>query len=448
MLLQLKNNNKLPIIISSLSGLLFGIDTGNIAGSLAFIKKEFSTSIMQDEIVVSITILMAFLSSFLLGRLIDKIGQRNSLIYCSIMFAIGALLGTYSRSLAEVIIARGILGVAIGVSSFVTPSYISEITPARDRGKLVLINSITITLGECIAFLAGYFLCSNGVENWRSMFLLGFLPATVLFAGMVFMPHSPRWLFLQDKPDQAFEILKRYDPINAQSILNKVKSSLTNYSNSSLFELLKSKKFKTPLFIGITLGVLQQFFGINAMMYYGPSIFQKAGFVKHGDQMLLTFVLGLTNTLITLMLGIYIDRVGRRKFLMIGSLLACFSLLCVSTAFHSNYHFKGLIIIICMILYICGYCMSVGSLFWLVISEIFPLQIKGFGMGLATSIQWLANFLNVAFFLSAIEKFHPSFVFIIYSCLCFLTYLFSKYFVPETKNLSLEDISCEATELI
>lgn len=405
----------LSTIIAASAGFLFGFDTGNIAGALIFITRTFHTSIIQNEWIVSLTVLGAFLSAIISGKAVDLYGRKTLLIFAALLYATGALLATMSESVSQLMLARFILGCAIGISSYTAPLYISEISPARFRGFFVLLNGVAITGGEAIAYGLDYHFSFH--QNWRAMFFLGLIPAIILGVGMCFMPYSPRWLMMITSTTGTFKTL------------------------------INNPAYRRLLLIGVALGIFQQFFGINTVMYYGPTIFQQAGFHSAPSAILLTFYMGLVNTAMTVVTCLTIDRFGRRALLMIGSIIAALSLMILSLLFHAgiNHSWQGTAMVISMITYIIGYCISVGSLFWLIISEIFPLSVRGQAMSIATAIQWLANFLVSLSFLSLLNDVGASITFGMYALVCFASVIFTYLCIPETKQMSLEEIEMRCT---
>jgi SP family galactose:H+ symporter-like MFS transporter len=425
--------------IGALGGLLFGYDTGVISGALIFIKQTFHTTILMQETIVSSVVLGALIGAISSGHLADKFGRRTMLMAAAAAFIIGTIGSSLSYNVYSLIISRFIIGLAIGISSYTTPLFISEMAPANYRGSLVLLNAITITGGEAIAFLVDYALAPS--QSWRLMFMSGILPAICLFIGMLLLPETPRWLVLKGLIKKARIILRqiRYQ----QSIDNELNDIKNSFSlQNSHWRQLFSKKIRPVLFIGIALGIFQQFFGINTVMYYGPTIFQAAGFANTSAQLLATFGMGVMNTIMSIFCVLLVDRMGRRKLLLIGSAVAGISLVIVGLAFKGSAHSSILqwVTIIGMIIYIAGYCISVGSLFWLMIAEIFPLSIRGLGMSLATAIQWGANFVVSITFLSIISTFGAASTFWLYASMCILCFIYCYLWVPETKGVPLEEI--------
>ncbi len=429
----------LSIIVAASAGFLFGFDTGNIAGALVFIARDFHASALQSEWIVSITIFAAFLGAVFSGKAVDVYGRKSLLIFSGFLYVIGTVFCTVSQSIVDLVMARFILGLAIGVSSYTAPLYISEIAPAQFRGFFVLLNGVAITSGEAIAYGLDYHFSFN--QDWRNMFLVGIIPAIIFCIGTRFMPCSPRWLVTKGKTREAKKILlKFYKPAKAENELLEIQKP--SIQSENLISIIKNKSYKRLLFIGISLGIFQQFFGINVVMYYGPFIFEKAGFHSASSDILLTFYLGVVNTVLTIITGLIIDRFGRRKLLMIGSVIAGCSLFTLSALFHIGIHYpwQGMMMMICMVTFIIGYCISVGSLFWLIISEIFPLSIRGQAMSIATATQWLANFAVSLSFLSLLNTIGPSITFSMYASVCCMAVIFTYFYVPETKRSTLEDI--------
>ena len=425
----------LTVTIAATAGLLFGFDTGNIAGALIFIQHSFHTSTFENELIVSITVLGAFVGAIFSGTKVERYGRRYMLLCSAVLFITGTIAAAVSHNVTELIISRGILGLAIGISSYTAPLYISEIAPAQYRGRFVLLNGVAITLGETLAFLFDYWLSTG--EHWRWMIAIGVVPAVVLLIGMFFMPESPRWLIKKNKVQQAVSILKR---LNGQVVKDEIAEiqAVLQQTKVSMLSMLHSKKLRKPLVIGVVLGILQQFFGINTIMYYGPFIFKEVGIHSASDQIFATFLMGLINMVMTILTGMYVDRLGRRALLMWGSLLSGVSLLVLVLLFRYPTYGQSSIFLIVMMFYIIGYCISVGSLFWLIISEIFPMDVRSIAMSFVTSIQWLANFIVSLSFLSMLDHLGNQITFLCYAAVCFISFIFAFYIVPETKGMSLE----------
>ncbi|MBP9769115.1 MAG: sugar porter family MFS transporter, partial [Burkholderiales bacterium] len=362
----------ITVCISATCGLLFGFDTSIIAGASPFIQTEFNASNFQLEMVVSSCVLGALFGALLSGKLSDNLGRKKVLIITGLIFILGTVIAALAYSIEHLITGRFILGFAVGMGSFATPMFIAEIAPAQSRGKLVLWNGAFLTGGQVLAFLVNYSLTESG--NWRLMIFSGIIPAFVLTIGMFFMPESPKWLLIKGKESLALKILERIrgSKTLATQELALIKTTLN--INKAKFSELFSKTLRPVLFIGLLLGIFQQFMGINTVMYYGPHIMKQIGFSDATTQMFGTLGLGITNFVFTVITLMFIDKLGRRKFLLIGSMIAALSLF--TMVFLLSNTISGAtayLALFCLITYIIGYCISVGSLFWLMISEIFPL---------------------------------------------------------------------------
>lgn len=437
-----RNNQFLLIMtasIAALGGFLFGYDTGIISGALMFIQQDYPMSTFTQECVVSSVVLGALIGALFSGRLADHYGSKNMLLYLAILFIIGTLIATFAFDVFSIIAGRFIIGVAIGITSYISPLFISEMAPAKRRGQLVLLNGFMITSGEAIAFLVDYALVPS--QSWRTMFFTGLLPAILLFFGMLAIPPSPRWLILKGEDKKARDVL---------GVLRANKDIEAEYTEiTSLIKLEKgswselfSPMIKPVLLIGLGLGVLQQFVGINAVMYYGPIIFKTAGFNSDSSQIFATFCMGLINTIMSLIAVLIVDKVGRRRLLLTGTFIACISLGIIGALFTyaTESPLLAWLTFAFMMVYIVGYSISLGSLFWLIISEIYPLNIRSRAMGFASAMQWAASFLITMSFLTILNTMGPASTFILFTLMCALSFWFSYYLVPETKGISLEHI--------
>jgi sugar porter (SP) family MFS transporter len=425
--------------IGALGGLLFGYDTGVIAGALRFINAQYHLSIWMQEAVVSSVVIGAIIGAMTSGKLADLYGRRSMMIVAAIAFVIGTFFTSFGEAVYDLILGRCIAGFAIGISSYTAPLFISEMAPTKARGTLVLINAITITGGEALAFIVDYWLTPSA--SWRLMFGLGLIPAFLLLFGMIILPETPRWLILNGKFDRNKSSLAEFFDLKKLEYLTEEIQKNTNTAKAKLRDLF-APNTRRVLIIGLALGIFQQFFGINTVMYYGPSIFQAAGFQTAEGQILATFFFGCINTVMSLVCMLIIDKIGRRKLLLSGSLIAACSLSVVAYALHhiTSWPAAKWLAFAALIAFISGYCISVGSLFWLMIAEIFPLNLRGLGMSIATSAQWIANFIVSMTFLSILNAIGPDNTFWLYAMVCLLCFIYCYCQVPETKGVSLEII--------
>jgi len=425
--------------IGALGGILFGFDTGVISGALQFVNQSFHLSTVTKELLVSCVVLGALFGALMSGRLADAFGRRRMLIVAALAFILGTLITVFSTHVNELIAGRFILGLAIGVTSYTTPLFISEMAPASVRGSLVLMNAIMITGGEAIAYLVDYALTPT--HSWRLMFAAGLIPAILLFIGMLALPSTPRFLVLKGLFPKAKKVLGkiRYNK-NIEFEFQQIKKSCEQKKGA--WNELFSAKLKPVLIIGVGLGILQQFVGINTVMYYGPVIFKAAGFHGTKAAILATFGMGIVNTVMSMVGFLIVDKVGRRRLLLIGSSIAAISLIVVGFCFKvsTSTALSSWSALVAMVFYIAGYCLSVGSMFWLIISEIYPIHVRGLAMSFVTAIQWGANFVVAMSFLSILNFFGASFTFWLYALMSGICFLFCYYLVPETTGVSLEKI--------
>ena len=304
-------------VISALGGLLFGYDTGVISGAILFVKQEFALSPTVEELVVSAVLLGALIGAGIGGPLGDKAGRRKTLIIAATIFALGAIGTSLSPNVAFLVAGRIIVGLAIGVASFTAPLYLSEISPAKIRGRLVAFNQLALTIGIVISYLVDYAFSASA--DWRIMFGLAAVPAAILGVGMFLMPDSPRWLIMDSKSSEAKKVLLRIDPAkNPDKDISDIERSL-KLQKTGWHELF-GPMVKPALIIGIGLAIFQQITGINTVIYYAPTIFQFAGIASASNAILVTAIVGVVNVVLTGVAVALLDKVGRRPLLLIGSL--------------------------------------------------------------------------------------------------------------------------------
>jgi SP family galactose:H+ symporter-like MFS transporter len=425
--------------ISALGGLLFGYDTGVISGAVLFVKQQFGLSTAMEEVVTSIVLLGAIAGAAVGGMLADRLGRRRVIIGTAATFVLGAASTALAPTIAWLIGSRLVVGVAIGVASFSSPLYISEVAPARIRGAMVGLNQVALTAGIVISYLVDYALSGGGL--WRWMFGLAVVPAMILGVGMFFMPESARWLVSRGKQGQARAVLER---IRATP---QVDDELREIQESERFQASDWSELRKPglrpaLVVGIGLAIFQQVTGINTVIYYAPTIFQFAGMSAPAVAILATAGVGLVNLLTTIVAVRLIDRVGRRPLLLVGLAGMVVSLGVLGLAFLLPNLSNALpwLALGGLVLYVGSFAVGLGPVFWLLISEIYPLQVRGLAMSLATLANWGANLLVALTFLSLVQAIGRAPTFWLYGVLGIGCWLFSYFWVPETKGRSLEEI--------
>jgi SP family galactose:H+ symporter-like MFS transporter len=427
------------VSVAALGGLLFGYDTGVISGAILFIKKSFSLSPQLQEIVVSAVLVGAVIGAVTGGRLADRFGRRRLIILSAVIFSIGAVATALAPLISLLIAGRIVVGIAIGIASFIAPMYISELAPARVRGSLVSVNQLAITVGIVVSYLVDY--AFSGLGAWRMMLGLAAVPSIILALAMWRLPSSPRWLVARGSMDKARSVLgriRRSSEIDAE--VKEIKRSLEKQKGSGV--LLSHPMLRMALFVGIGLAVFQQLTGINTVIYYAPTIFEFAGFKTAGFSILATVGVGLVNVAFTLLAIRLIDRVGRRPLLLGGVAGQIVGLVILGLAFqlHQLARFIGYIAVASLAIYVASFAIGLGPVFWLMISEIYPLKVRGAAMSLATVVNWGVNLAVAVTFLTLVGAVGRPGTFWIYAGIGIAAWLFFYFLVPETRGKSLEEI--------
>lgn len=429
---------QLVCAIAALTGLLFGFDTGIISGALLFIEKSFPLSTVMKELIVSSVLVGAMLGSLSSGRLTDYYGRRKIILIISSLFIIGTLIASLAPSVNAILFGRLVIGIAIGIGSYTAPLYIAEVAPQEWRGGLVSLNQLAITLGILCSYLINY-VFTDTEASWRIMFAIGLIPAILLGIGMLFLPESPRWLAKQKKFDLAKKTLvylRRTKYIDHE--LTEIKNSL-NLREAKMTEIF-SPWIRPVLFLGIMLGFFQQVTGINTIIYYAPVIFQIAGFQDVSSSILATVGIGVVNVIATIFAVFYLDKIGRRRLLLSGLLGMAISLLALGFAFQLGINSLRAIAVLSTFIYVICFAFSLGAMLWLLVSEIFPLEVRGAAMSVAVFSCWLWNFVVSATFLSLLNALGPTNTFMLYAAMCIVGFVYCYYKAPETKGISLEKI--------
>jgi len=443
--LKSKHTENLLIIyviafVAALAGLLFGYDTGVISGAILFLKDQFNLTSVLVEKVVSSVLLGAVMGAAFSGAVADKLGRRRSIVITGILFSLGAIGSAFASSIPVLIACRFMIGLAIGVASYVAPLYISEISPADVRGALVSLNQLMITCGIVVSYLVDYAL-TLGRDEWRWMFGLGAVPAVILLIGMIFLPESPRWLVSRGFIDKARKVLTRTGAgKSADTEIDNITKTLSE--KKCCWREVFQPWVRPALLVGIALAFFQQATGINTIIYYAPTIFEFAGFGSHRVAILATVGVGAVNVLMTLVAIWLLDKVGRKPLLYVGMTGMVLSLAVLGIAFYlpSMSGFLKWIAVGSVVVYIASFAISLGPIFWLMIAEIYPLKIRGRAMSLATVANWGFNMLVAATFLTLIEKLGKAGTFWLFSFVAVLGIVYCYFFVPETKGYTLEEI--------
>ncbi len=427
---------------AALGGLLFGYDTGVISGALLFLRVAFHLSHLMQGVVTSIALAGAAGGAAVAGTLADRFGRRPILIVTAAIFVAGALVSALSVNLPMLLAGRLLVGVGIGGASMLTPLYLAEIAPAARRGALVSFNQLAVTSGILISYLVGYALASSGA--WRWMLGLGGVPGVILGVGMLLLPETPRWLAGHGHMDETKAALRRLrgPKANIEPELAALRADLNADAKAKPENQLSHAAARLPLIVGVGLAVFQQVTGINTVIYFAPQIFEASGLSSAAVAILATAGIGVVNVVMTALAIWLVDRVGRRPLLLFGMGGMGVSL-CVLAAGSMLGHgpLLGWLTAGGLAAYVGFFAVGLGPVFWLLISEIFPLAIRGRGMSAATIANWLANLLVALTFLDLVDVLGRPGVFFTYAALSFAAVLFAYRLVPETKGLSLEAIA-------
>ncbi len=429
----------LATAISALGGMLFGYDIGVISGAILFIKEEFRLSPGMEEIVVSSVLLGSLVGALVGGFLADRFGRRRLLIVTAIVFGLGAIGAALAPGTAGLIAARIVAGAAIGVASFVAPLYISEIAPVAIRGRLVSINQVALTSGIVISYFVDY--AFAGSQAWRWMFALAVVPAGAFGIGLMFIPDSPRWLAARGHADLARTVLMRIrGPEQVEGELREIQQSVAQQEGH--WSELLSPLLRPMMVVGVGLAIAQQITGINTVIYYAPTIFKFAGFSSASVAILASVGVGIVNVVLTVVAMQLIDRVGRRPLLLASLAGMTVSLFVLGLAFALPQlsGSLGWIAVVSLMVYVGSFAVGLGPVFWLVLSEIYPLSIRGRAMSVGTAANWSANLLVALSFLTLTQVLGKTSTFWLYAVVAIGSWLFAYYLVPETRGKTLEQI--------
>ena len=426
--------------VAALGGLLFGYDTGVISGAILFITKQFSLSATMEEIVVSSVLVGAVAGAIIGGALTGRFGRRKMIILAGIIFTASALGTALAPTVSLLIAARVVSGIGIGIASFISPMYIAELVPAKVRGSLVAVNMLAITSGIMVAYLVDYAFSSSG--GWRYMFGLAAIPSIALIIGMWRLPDSPRWLISKSKVEQARQILQRARTVSDVSPeITDIQKSMEKQGAGGLKGLFQPS-LRMPMIVGLGLAVFQQITGINTVIYYAPTIFKFAGITAAGTAILagagLTMVMWLFHVLAIFLM----DRVGRRPLLLVGVAGQIIGLAILGAAFQFQQlaSFKSYVAIGGLVIYVACFAFGLGPIFWLLISEIYPLKVRGAAMSAVTVTNWALNLVVAVTFLTLVGVLGHAGTFWLYGVIAIGAWVFLYLLVPETKGKTLEQI--------
>ena len=445
-------------VVAALGGFLFGYDTAVISGTIAQVTQLFQLDALQPGGYVGCALVGSIVGVLFAGILSDKLGRKLTMVISAVLFSTSALGCALSADFAQLVVYRIIGGVGIGVVSIVSPLYISELAVAQYRGRLVSLYQLAVTVGFLGAYLVNYQLLAwaesgtqlsvdwlNKVfitEVWRGMLGMETLPAILFFIIIFFIPESPRWLIVRGKESKAVDILEKiYNSITeAKSQLNETKSVLTSETKSEWSLLMKPGIFKAVI-IGVCIAILGQFMGVNAVLYYGPSIFENAG-LSGGDSLFYQVLVGLVNTLTTILALVIIDKVGRKKLVYYGVSGMVVSLILIGLyfLFGDSLGVSSLFLLVFFLFYVFCCAVSICAVVFVLLSEMYPTKVRGLAMSIAGFALWIGTYLIGQLTPWMLQNLTPAGTFFLFALMCVPYMLIVWKLVPETTGKSLEEI--------
>ncbi|AKS66377.1 major facilitator transporter [Staphylococcus schleiferi] len=436
----MKINKKLIFFIGALGGLLYGYDMGVISGALLYLKNDIHLNPFTEGLVVSSMLVGAIFGSGFSGPLSEKLGRRRLVFIISIVFIIGALILASAPSMEVLVIGRLVIGFAVGGSTAIVPVYLSELAPTEARGSLSSLNQLMITIGILSSYLVNYAFAP--IEGWRWMLGLAVVPSLILMIGVIFMPESPRWLLEKRGEKAARDVMKLTYP--ASEIDGEIENmKKINAISDSTWTVLKSPWLLSTIIIGSVFALLQQLIGINAIIYYAPKIFAKAG-LGDSTAILSTVGIGVVNVLVTIVAIFIIDKVDRKKLLVIGNIGIVASLLIMSILIWiMGVNSAAWIMMICLTTFIIFFGISWGPILWVMLPELFPMRARGAATGIAALVLSIGSLLVAQLFPLLTEVLEIQEVFLIFAVIGVIALFFVVKFLPETRGRSLEQIEAD-----
>ena len=433
---------------AALVGLLFGLGVGVISGAASSLQSDLKISDRLLELIVAAPLWGAMMGTLITGFFSQHWGRKKMMLLSALIFIVGSLLCSLSTSANQLLLARTLFGIAIGMASFITPVYISEIAPKKIRGTLMSLYIMLIATGVLMAFLSnscissGWWHCS--FAPWRFMLGIVALPACMTFIGILFLPESPRWLFLNEFTERGVAVLQKIGCSPEEIIEEKKQIATALHKKEKGFFLLKtSSPFRHVLSLGVCLQIIQQITGINIVLFYAPRIFQFAGFSSTSEQLWGTIFIGIANMFSTLIALFFIDKLGRKPIMTLGFTIMGIALATVGFLLKIDLLHNPVLANIAagaLLLFVFGFGMSAGPVVWLLCSEIFPLAGKDFGVTFSTAANWISNAIVSGSFLTLLHYLGSANTFLLYASFQAFSWLFFVFFVPETKGVSLEKI--------
>ncbi len=436
---------------AAIGGLLFGFDTAVISGAINLVKIQFALDSAMEGWMVSSGLLGCIIGVFTTGIISDKLGRKKTIMIAGIAFLLSGIGCALAPGFNLLIIARMLGGIGVGMASVISPMYIAEFAPASSRGRMISYYQLAITIGILLAYFSNALVLNISEtrfdnaflswmfndQMWRAMFLIMSLPSILFLAALYNVPESPRWLISVNRVEKAKEILYSLrTKAEADKEINEMEnaSSKAKESSHSLFD----PAFRIPLIIGIVLAILQQFSGINAIIYYGPRIFESAG-IPSSNALVFQVIIGAINLVFTIVAIKYADKYGRKTLLKYGLSGIILSLLLCGGLFYTN-HTQGYLLLVAILVYIACFAFSLGPVTWIMINEIFPTSIRVKAVSLCTLILWIAVWMVGQFFPWLLDKAGAAITFWAFAVFSIINLVFSSKVVKETSGKTLEEM--------
>ncbi|MCK9901787.1 hypothetical protein CC117_22200 [Parafrankia colletiae] len=431
-------------LFAGLGGLLFGYDTGVIGGALPLIAQDFDwDSPFLKGVITSSLLLGAAAGALLAGRLSDRLGRRRLILITAVVFVVGILGASLAPEAISLVAFRVVIGLGVGSASVVVPLYIGEIAPPEVRGALVSLNQLSITIGILASQLIAYFLTSSG--HWRWMIAIALVPSVLLGLGMLRQPESPAWLVEKDRDEEARRVLARTRDAG-DDIEGEIRELRDVSAERADARDVLSRAVRPALVVGLALAVIQQITGVNTVIYYAPTLLESAGLGEHaaiGG----TVIVGVINVALTVLAIALLDRVGRRALLLVGTAGMTLGLVVLGAVFVGQpdtvSSTRAVVAIVALCVYIGSFAIGLGPVFWLLISEIYPLRIRGAAMSVAGIANWLANFVVAISYLTLLDAIGRGPTFWLYAAIALASLAFMWLRVPETRGRSLPEIEAD-----
>ncbi|MEB6333453.1 sugar porter family MFS transporter [Staphylococcus pseudoxylosus] len=436
----IKVNKKLIFFLGALGGLLYGYDMGVISGALLFIRDDIPLNSFTEGLVVSSMLVGAIFGSGASGPMSDRLGRRRVVFIIAIIYIVGALILALAPSMPILVLGRLVIGLAVGGSTAIVPVYLSEMAPTEQRGSLSSLNQLMITIGILSSYLINY--AFTPIEGWRWMLGLAIVPSVILLIGVAFMPESPRWLLEHRSEKAARDVMKlTFKDSEIDKEIADMKQ--INSISESTWNVLKSPWLRPTLIIGSIFALLQQIIGINAIIYYAPTIFNKAG-LGNATSILGTVGIGTVNVLITIVAIMIIDKIDRKRLLVFGNIGMVASLLIMAILIWTiGIQSSAWIIVACLTLFIIFFGFTWGPVLWVMLPELFPMRARGAATGVAALVLSIGSLLVAQFFPILTEVLSVEQVFLIFAAIGICALIFVIKYLPETRGRSLEEIEAD-----